>query len=196
MLFVFIFWQKICSSSFKSHWPASAALALGILGWTDDIVTMGAERMIPTLVKGVAVFPTIAPTVPVLLRLLTLADKLLWVDQDLPDALLCPRNLFWAPRRSRLPFYIWDMEIQDSQNNNDIHLSCDWWMIALNFIFQILCYQQQEPKREEGWRGQWRRTFGREAGLEECPKAFIKALYQRPHNSHVLYQRAGALATM
>ena len=48
---------------FTSHWPASTALALGILGRTDNVITMGAERMIPTLVKGVAVFPA----VPVLL---------------------------------------------------------------------------------------------------------------------------------
>ena len=65
---------------------------------------MGAERMISTLVKGIAVFPAVRTTVAVLLGLLALAHKLLWVDQDLPDALLCPRNLFWAPCGSRLPF--------------------------------------------------------------------------------------------
>ena len=58
---------------------------------------MGAERMIPTLVKGIAVFPAVSPAIAVLLGLLALADKLLWVYQDLPDALLCPRNLSWAP---------------------------------------------------------------------------------------------------
>ena len=65
---------------------------------------MGAERMVATPVKGIAVFPAVTPAVAVLLGLLALADELLWVDQDLPDALLCPRNLFWAPCGSRLPF--------------------------------------------------------------------------------------------
>ena len=87
-------------------------MALGILGWTDDIVAMGAERMMATPVKGIAVFPAVTPAVAVLLRFLALADKLLGVDQDLPDALLCPRHLLWAPSRSRLPFSWDEMEIQ------------------------------------------------------------------------------------
>lgn len=75
---------------------------------------MGAERMVPTLVKGVAVLPAVAPAVAALLRLLVLADKLLWVDQNLPDPLLRPRNLLWAPCGSGLPFVRDKMEIQNN----------------------------------------------------------------------------------
>ena len=58
---------------------------------------MGAERMIATPVESIAVFPTVTPAVAVLLGRLILADKLCWVDQDLPDSLLCPRYLFRTP---------------------------------------------------------------------------------------------------
>ena len=132
---------------FTSHWPASTSLALGIRGWTDNVITMGAERMIPTLVKGVAVFPAIAPAVPILNRLLTLADKLLWVDQDLPDPLLCPPNLFSAPFWSRRPFCIWDMEIQP-EIITMIYIFLR--MVNESFVFLILYYQQQGSKRKGG----------------------------------------------
>ena len=54
------------------------------------------KRMVLALVKRVAVLQSVAATVAVLLGLLFLVDKLGRLDQELPDTLFGPSQL-WAP---------------------------------------------------------------------------------------------------
>ena len=63
-------------------------------GGTDKEISE--KRMVLALVKRVAVLQSVAATVAVLLGLLFLVDKLGRLDQELPDTLFGPSQL-WAP---------------------------------------------------------------------------------------------------
>ena len=65
---------------------------------------MGAERVLATAVKGVAVFPAVGATFIVLIGRSGLVDKKVGSEQNVPDPLLCPGNLRRAPWDSRVPF--------------------------------------------------------------------------------------------
>ena len=65
---------------------------------------MGAERVLATAVKGVAVFPAVGATFIVLIGRSGLVDKKVGSEQNVPDPLFCPSNLCRAPWDSRVPF--------------------------------------------------------------------------------------------
>ena len=65
---------------------------------------MGAERVLATAVKRVAVFPAVGATLLVLIGRSGLVDKKVGSEQNVPDPLFCPGNLRRAPWDSRLPF--------------------------------------------------------------------------------------------
>ena len=111
---------------------------------------MGAERVLATAVKRVAVFPAVGATLLVLIGRSGLVDKKVGGEKNVPDPLFCPGNLRRAPWDSRLPFVQKEILFRER------------FCSERDFASYMISYQRHlEPEMEGEERKQSSKTLGR-----------------------------------